>query len=191
MSERKNAQITIESVKRQFDVFDALVYYGLERTKHPRTHQILCPFHDDKQKSARVYGDTSLLYCWSCQDAWDGIKFVATKEGISYTDAAFFLKKTFNLEIFDDIEIEEYGDDPVEATFKEIESKLSAKRSTWSAEIDRVEKLVKGCGKDLQNRVKLYLALDLIRKDPKFSGTQEGKDKLELLKRKCKGSHNG
>ena len=47
----------------------------------------LCPFHQDRHPSMKIYPDDKGFYCWVCQKGGDVIKFVAEVFGTGNEEA--------------------------------------------------------------------------------------------------------
>jgi hypothetical protein len=65
-----------ETLKSSVSAHDVLRHFGSElKFNGEREEQICCPFHGDKDPSARIYtaqGDSpSGVYCWVCRKRWD------------------------------------------------------------------------------------------------------------------------
>jgi hypothetical protein len=48
---------------------------------------ILCPFHDDKTKSASVHPDWNAFHCFTCGVSGDSWKLLMEQEGITFIEA--------------------------------------------------------------------------------------------------------
>jgi DNA primase len=53
---------------------------------------MLCPFHDDKSKSASVNTDAGRFHCFTCGVSGDAIDLIQMKEGLGFRDAVEFSK---------------------------------------------------------------------------------------------------
>ncbi len=51
-----------------------------------KRNQAVCPFHDDKGPSMRLYPDNH-VYCFSCAKGWDTIGFVIERDGLGFPEA--------------------------------------------------------------------------------------------------------
>ena len=59
----------------------------------------LCPFHEDRNPSLKIYPDGKGFYCFTCGTGGDPIKFVALLQGISNYEAASELATTFQIPV--------------------------------------------------------------------------------------------
>ncbi|MEZ6055316.1 MAG: DNA primase [Planctomycetaceae bacterium] len=59
----------------------------------------LCPFHDDKNPSLRVYPDRQTYRCWSCQAGGDCFTFVMEESHLDFRSALESLAKSAGLEM--------------------------------------------------------------------------------------------
>lgn len=53
--------------------------------------QILCPFHEEKTPSCRIYSDH--LYCYGCGKSLDTIGYIMESQGLSFIDSVKYLCK--------------------------------------------------------------------------------------------------
>ena len=63
-----------------------------------RKGTFLCPFHDDRHPSAKVY--TKSFYCFSCNKGGDLIRFVQDYFNLSFKEAMQKINIDFNLRNF-------------------------------------------------------------------------------------------
>lgn len=61
---------------------------------------VLCPFHNDKRPSAKLYPER--LHCFVCNQSWDAVSLIAQLHGLTPLDAARRLSDNFNLDLFPD-----------------------------------------------------------------------------------------
>ena len=63
------------------------------------THQLSCHFHgEDKNPSARFYGDTKRIYCFACSKGWDVCGYIKETEGFqTFGQVVGFVKHTFDV----------------------------------------------------------------------------------------------
>jgi hypothetical protein len=81
-----------EQVKSALDMPTVARYYGLNIN---RSGMVLCPFHDEKTPSAKIYPDS--FHCFGCGEHRDVIGFTEKIFGLSPIDAAKKLCEDFNL----------------------------------------------------------------------------------------------
>ena len=75
-------------------------FYGLQIN---RSGMALCPFHEEKTPSLKIYDDH--YYCFGCGESGDCTGFVAKLFGISQKESAKKKSYDFGLHLFDDREI--------------------------------------------------------------------------------------
>lgn len=75
-------------------------FYGLQIN---RSGMALCPFHEEKTPSLKIYEDN--FHCFGCGESGDCTGFVAKLFGISQKEAAKKISYDFGLRLFDDREI--------------------------------------------------------------------------------------
>ena len=59
----------------------------------------LCPFHDDRNPSLKVYPDRQTFRCWSCDTGGDVFSFVMKFDGLEFYDALKHLAERAGLEM--------------------------------------------------------------------------------------------
>lgn len=64
-----------------------------------RPFQVLCPLHDERNPSARIYPDTNSGYCWTCQKAFGSVSLVAAQEQVSFTRAAHLVGEWASIDL--------------------------------------------------------------------------------------------
>lgn len=74
--------IDFPAVKAAVPMDVVLEHYGIEQKRG----FAICPFHDDRHPSMRVYRDG--FYCFVCGTGGDTIKFVSRMEGVKNAQAA-------------------------------------------------------------------------------------------------------
>ena len=72
-------------------------FYGLQIN---RSGMALCPFHEEKTPSLKIYEDN--FHCFGCGESGDCTGFVAKLFGISQKEAAKKISYDFGLRLFDD-----------------------------------------------------------------------------------------
>ena len=79
----------------------ALSPEDVERAKEfPLTHFlspsragfVLCPFHNEKTPSLKIYKEQNKWWCFGCQQGGDVINFVIKKDNLSFAEAVRFLR---------------------------------------------------------------------------------------------------
>ena len=83
--------------EKELKIKDVLNYYGLKQTsKDYGRVSVLCPFHDDSNKSAVVDYDTQSFCCFACDVKGDGLDLIQYKEGVGFSEAVSIAKRIFN-----------------------------------------------------------------------------------------------
>jgi DNA primase len=80
MTNKKFLTMEIPEIKEHLGILTVLRHYGLKPDKHDF---ILCPFHDDKEPSLKIYPLTNTFYCFSCGATGDQIQFIEMYEKIT------------------------------------------------------------------------------------------------------------
>jgi len=70
------------------DIFTVLSREGIEADLHGR---FLCPFHDDKNASGKVYASSGRWRCFACNIGGDVIDFIMYRHGLTYPEALLHL----------------------------------------------------------------------------------------------------
>lgn len=70
----------ITDIKKHLSILSVLSHYSLKPDKHDF---ILCPFHDDKEPSLKIYPLTNTFYCFSCGATGDSIQFIEMYEKLT------------------------------------------------------------------------------------------------------------
>jgi len=70
----------ITDIKKHLNILSVLGHYSLKPGKHDF---ILCPFHDDKEPSLKIYSLTNTFYCFSCGATGDSIQFIEMYEKLT------------------------------------------------------------------------------------------------------------
>jgi DNA primase len=70
----------IRDIKAGLSITTILQHYNLKPDKHDF---ILCPFHDDKEPSLKIYPLTNTFYCFSCGATGDSIQFIEMYEKLT------------------------------------------------------------------------------------------------------------
>ena len=83
-----------EEVKDKLTITQVVEHYGF---KVNRTHQFVCPFHNDHKPSASIKND--YFNCFVCGAGGDLITFTAKYLGLSNIEACKELVRVFGLDI--------------------------------------------------------------------------------------------
>jgi DNA primase catalytic core len=74
----------IQEIKQRLSLFKVLHHYGLKPDKHD---MLVCPFHEDKSPSLKIYTKTNTFHCFGCSATGDGIQFIEMFEKLSKHEA--------------------------------------------------------------------------------------------------------
>jgi DNA primase len=74
----------IQEIKQRLSLFKVLHHYGLKPDKHD---MLVCPFHEDKSPSLKIYTKTNTFHCFGCSATGDGIQFIELFEKLSKHEA--------------------------------------------------------------------------------------------------------
>ncbi len=83
-------------VKESVSMQAVAEYYGLQVNKKGLC---LCPFHQDKDPSMKIYPNGKGFYCFTCGTGGDQIKFAALFQGIRNEEAAKELATAFHVPV--------------------------------------------------------------------------------------------
>lgn len=83
-------------VKESVSMQAVAEYYGFQVNKKGLC---LCPFHQDKTPSLKIYPNGKGFYCFTCGTGGDQIKFAALYQGIRNEEAAKELAAAFRIPI--------------------------------------------------------------------------------------------
>jgi DNA primase len=70
----------IREIKDHLSILTVLGKYGLKPDKHD---MIVCPFHEDKSPSLKIYTKTNTFHCFGCGATGDGIQFIEMSERLT------------------------------------------------------------------------------------------------------------
>lgn len=80
-------------IKASLTMSDVVEHYGFEVSRGV----MLCPFHDDRKPSLKVYPGSRGWYCWVCDEGGTVIDFVAKLFHLNARQAAIRLDNDFRL----------------------------------------------------------------------------------------------
>lgn len=83
-----------QEIKERVSVMNALSRYGFKPDGHGF---LLCPFHQEKTPSFRVYDSGKRWHCFGCGENGDAIDFVRKLFGLSFQQAVIRMDDDFNL----------------------------------------------------------------------------------------------
>jgi len=71
-----------------------LHHYGLKTDKHD---MLVCPFHEDKSPSLKIYTKTNTFHCFGCGATGDGIQFIELFSKLTKHEAILRAKELLNI----------------------------------------------------------------------------------------------
>jgi DNA primase len=74
----------ISKIKTRLSLLTVLHHCGLKPDKHD---MLVCPFHEDKSPSVKIYTKTNTFHCFGCSATADGIQFIELFEKLSKHEA--------------------------------------------------------------------------------------------------------
>ena len=89
-----------QKIKEHVSMQQVAEYYGLQVN---RKGLCLCPFHQDKDPSLRIYPNGKGFYCFACGTGGDQIKFVALFRDTGNYEAAKELAAAFNVPVMEPV----------------------------------------------------------------------------------------
>ena len=81
------AQVDIPALKARHSLADVVEAAGVRLRGKGRVRQGVCPFHDEKEGSFTVYGDTERFYCFGCGEGGDVLDFIQRTESVTLPEA--------------------------------------------------------------------------------------------------------
>ena len=81
------AQVDLAALKRRHLLAEVVEGAGVELRGRGRVRQGVCPFHEEREGSFTVYGDTERWYCFGCGEGGDVLDFLQRLEGLSLPEA--------------------------------------------------------------------------------------------------------
>lgn len=85
----------VNSVKERVHMHDVFEKYGLEL----KNGALVCPFHNEKTPSLRVYRNDTQWHCFGCGAGGDVITFVQMYFNLNFTGALIRLDNDFGLSL--------------------------------------------------------------------------------------------
>ncbi|MEA5620311.1 DNA primase [Cronbergia sp. UHCC 0137] len=89
---------TIEEVKHRADIVDVVSDYVVLR-KRGKDFVGLCPFHNEKSPSFTVTPSKQMYYCFGCQAAGNGIKFLMELGKRQFTEVVLDLARRYQVPV--------------------------------------------------------------------------------------------
>ena len=81
------APVDLAALKRRYLLAEVVEGAGVELRGRGRVRQGICPFHEEREGSFTVYGDTERWYCFGCGEGGDVLDFLQRLEGLSLPEA--------------------------------------------------------------------------------------------------------
>ena len=81
------APVDLAALKRRHLLAEVVEGAGIELRGRGRVRQGVCPFHEEREGSFTVYGDTERWYCFGCGEGGDVLDFLQRLEGLSLPEA--------------------------------------------------------------------------------------------------------
>ena len=81
------APVDLAALKRRHLLAEVVEGAGVELRGRGRVRQGVCPFHEEREGSFTVYGDTERWYCFGCGEGGDVLDFLQRIEGLSLPEA--------------------------------------------------------------------------------------------------------
>ncbi|QDU41872.1 DNA primase [Symmachiella dynata] len=97
---RQSSEEFKELVRSRTDIV-SLIGEGVSLESRRGGHEFvgLCPFHDDRNPSLRVYPERQSFKCWSCNTGGDCFEFVMQSERVEFREAIELLATRANIEM--------------------------------------------------------------------------------------------
>jgi DNA primase len=89
--------VLYNEIKQSLGIIQVLEYYGIKLDHYNKT---LCPIHNEKIKSFKVYPNRNRFKCFSCLASGSVIDFVVAYFNINNFEACKKLDEDFNLNLF-------------------------------------------------------------------------------------------
>ena len=114
-------------IKENLSMIDIMQTYDLQLDKKGHC---LCPFHNEKTPSFKVYENNKGFYCFGCGCGGDVIKFVQLYFDISFQEALRKIDIDFNFNLFGKVDYREKEKSAKESFFrkKQVEEKEKEKQ---------------------------------------------------------------
>ena len=87
MTAAVTTSVDLAALKRRHLLADVVESAGVPLRGRGRVRQGVCPFHEEREGSFTVYGDTERWYCFGCGEGGDVLDFLQRLEGLSLPEA--------------------------------------------------------------------------------------------------------
>ncbi|MCY3602740.1 MAG: CHC2 zinc finger domain-containing protein [Chloroflexi bacterium] len=94
MSAAAPATVDLTVLKSRHPLAEVVEQAGVPLRGRGRVRQAVCPFHEEREGSFTVYGDTERWYCFGCGEGGDVLDFLQRLEGLSLPEAIRRLEGT-------------------------------------------------------------------------------------------------
>ena len=88
------APVDLAALKSRHPLAQFVEAAGVPLRGRGRVRQGVCPFHEEREGSFTVYGDTERWYCFGCGEGGDVLDFLQRLEGLSLPEAIRRLEST-------------------------------------------------------------------------------------------------
>ena len=82
-----HAPVDIAALKERHPLGDVVEAAGVRLRGRGRVRQGVCPFHEEREGSFTVYGDSQRWYCFGCGEGGDVLDFLQRSDGLSLPEA--------------------------------------------------------------------------------------------------------
>ncbi len=79
--------VDLAALKQRHPLADVVTAAGVQLRGQGRVRQGRCPFHDEREGSFTVYGDSARFHCFGCGASGDVLDFVQRTEGLTLPQA--------------------------------------------------------------------------------------------------------
>ena len=91
-------KMRVRNIKKNVSILRVLDSYDIPYRGGGVRVPFSCPFHGyDARPSAMAYEETNSTYCFKCHEALDTIGFVQKKEGMSFSQALYWIEKRYQV----------------------------------------------------------------------------------------------
>ena len=87
MTATASAPVDLAALKRRHPLAEVVEQVGVPLRGRGRVRQAVCPFHEEREGSFTVYGDTERWYCFGCGEGGDVLDFLQRIEDLSLPEA--------------------------------------------------------------------------------------------------------
>lgn len=113
----------IANIRNSVSMRELAGLYGMKVT---RSGFAICPFHEDKSPSMKIYDGTRGYYCFVCHAGGDIFHFVMEHDGLSFEEAVKYVAGAFNIPLSNSGAINEESRRKMEQRRQEREAQKNA-----------------------------------------------------------------